>query len=84
MQELKITQNPKPQQVSIQPNAATVQPNTVTVHPGTVAAYDVVGAPLAFEFENLLLRTPVPPEQDVVFTAELLAKWANGYWESMN
>jgi hypothetical protein len=84
MQELKITQNLKPQQVSIQPNAATVQPNAVTVQPGTVAAYDVVGAPLVFEFENLLLRTPAPPAQDVVFTAELLAKWANGYWESMN
>jgi len=66
IQELTVTQNPNPQQ-------GTIQPNAITVQPGTVATYDVVGPPLVFEFQNLLLRNPVPPEADVVLTEVELA-----------
>jgi hypothetical protein len=61
----------------------TIPQPTVTVQTGTGASYVVTGAPLILEFQNLLLRTPVPPEGDVVFTAVDLSDWANWFWRSV-
>jgi hypothetical protein len=36
--------------------------------------------PLILHFQNLLLRQPVPPEQDVIYTAQNLQALANGIW----
>jgi hypothetical protein len=50
-------------------------------HPsGTIPTYTVTGAPLTLEFEKLLLRAPVPPESNVIFTAADLQAWAERYW----
>jgi len=38
------------------------------------------GAPLILEFEKVFLRPPVAPEEDIVFTAPLLTKWATKVW----
>jgi hypothetical protein len=48
--------------------------------PGTIPTYTVTGAPLTLEFEKLLLRAPVPPEGNVIFTAADLQAWAERYW----
>ena len=40
----------------------------------------VTGAPLVLEFENIFLRAPLPPETDVVFTAQDLLDWAELLW----
>jgi hypothetical protein len=47
---------------------------------GTIPTYAVTGAPLILEFEKLLLRVPVPPEGDVIFTAADLQAWADEFW----
>jgi hypothetical protein len=47
---------------------------------GTIPTYAVTGAPLILEFEKLLLRAPVPPECDVIFTAADLQAWAAEFW----
>jgi len=36
--------------------------------------------PLVLHFQNILLRQPVPPEQDVIYTAQNLQRLANGIW----
>jgi hypothetical protein len=48
--------------------------------PGTIPTYTVTGAPLTLEFEKLLLRAPVPPAGNVIFTAADLQAWAERYW----
>lgn len=40
----------------------------------------VTGAPLILEFKKIFLRAPIPPESDVVFTAQDLTDWANLLW----
>jgi hypothetical protein len=50
--------------------------------PGTIPTYTVTGAPLILDFEKLLLRTPVPPEGNVIFTAADLQAWAQYLWSS--
>jgi hypothetical protein len=47
---------------------------------GNIATYAVTGAPLILEFEKLLLRAPVLPEGDVIFTAADLQAWADEFW----
>ena len=42
----------------------------------------VTGAPLVLEFQKIFLRAPIPPELDVVFTAQDLTDWANLLWTS--
>ena len=42
--------------------------------------YVVTGAPLILEFEKLLLRAPVLPEGDVIFTAADLQALADEFW----
>ena len=64
----------KAQEITITQNPA---------QPGTAASYAITGAPLILEFRNLLLRTPVPPEGDVVFTVGDLSDWANWFWRSV-
>jgi hypothetical protein len=56
------------------------QPPPIPTPPGDVATYAVTGAPLILEFEKLLLRAPVLPEGDVIFTAEDLQAWADEFW----
>jgi len=48
--------------------------------PGNIATYAVAGAPLILEFEKLLLRAPVLPEGDVIFTTADLQAWAGEFW----
>ncbi|KAF2187565.1 hypothetical protein K469DRAFT_704469 [Zopfia rhizophila CBS 207.26] len=82
IQEVTITQNPAtPPNPAAQPGT-TVQPSTTT-QPDAAASYAVTGAPLILEFQNLLLRAPIPPEGDVVFPAADLLLWADSFWESV-
>jgi hypothetical protein len=40
--------------------------------------------PLVLHFQNLLLRQPIPPqEQDVTYTAQNLQRLANGIWAAL-
>jgi hypothetical protein len=48
--------------------------------PGTIPTYTITGAPLILEFEKLLLRAPVPPEGDVIFTVADLQAWGDEFW----
>jgi hypothetical protein len=48
--------------------------------PGTIPTYTVTGAPLILEFEKLLLRAPVLPEGNVIFTAADLQALAEEFW----
>jgi hypothetical protein len=48
--------------------------------PGTIPTYTVTGAPLILDFDKLLLRAPVPPEGNVIFTAADLQGWAQYLW----
>jgi hypothetical protein len=48
--------------------------------PGTIPTYTVTGVPLTLEFEKLLLRAPVLPEGNVIFTAADLQAWAGLFW----
>jgi hypothetical protein len=63
-----------------------IQELTITQNPpipppqGTIPTYTVTGAPLILEFEKLLLRVPVPPEGDVIFTAAELQAWVAAFW----
>jgi hypothetical protein len=46
----------------------------------TIPTYVVTEAPLILEFEKLLLRAPMPPEGDIIFTAADLQAWAAEFW----
>ena len=39
--------------------------------------------PLVLHFQNILLRQPVPPEQDMIYTAQDLQRVANGIWAAL-
>ena len=52
-------------------------------HPGGAATYTVAGAPLTLEFQEMLLRTPAPPESDVTFTAADLSQLAARFWNTI-
>ncbi|OCK87189.1 uncharacterized protein K441DRAFT_671108 [Cenococcum geophilum 1.58] len=39
--------------------------------------------PLVLHFQNLLLRPPVPPEQNVIYTAQNFQRLANGIWAAL-
>ncbi|KAF2179909.1 hypothetical protein K469DRAFT_753765 [Zopfia rhizophila CBS 207.26] len=71
MQEITITPNPAP---LLNPTG-----QLGTTVPAT-APYVVTGAPLSLESENLFLRTPIPPEHDVIFTTADLLSWASYFW----
>ncbi|OCK74075.1 hypothetical protein K432DRAFT_430233 [Lepidopterella palustris CBS 459.81] len=62
-----------------QPSA--IAPPSFTIQPGATASYAVIGAPLTLEFQNLLLRAPIPPEGDIVFTTADLSLWADRFWK---
>ena len=77
MQEITITQIP------------TAQPSTIaqpsgTIQLGPAPSYVVTGAPLILEFQDILLRAPVPPEGDVIFTTTDLSHWADHFWSCIN
>jgi hypothetical protein len=67
----------KAQELSITQNPPIPTPaaNTTT--------YVVTGAPLILEFEKLLLRAPVLPEGNVIFTAADLQALADEFWSLM-
>jgi hypothetical protein len=59
----------------------TIVPNLpIPTLPGNTTAYTVTGAPLILEFEKLLLRAPVLPEGNVIFTTADLQAWADEFW----
>jgi hypothetical protein len=57
-----------------------IQNPSIPTPPSNIATYAVTGAPLILEFEKLLLRAPVLPEGDVIFTAADLQAWADEFW----
>jgi hypothetical protein len=57
-----------------------IQNPPIATPQGTIPTYAVTGAPLILEFEKLLLRAPVLPEGDVIFTAAHLQAWAAEFW----
>jgi hypothetical protein len=65
---------------------AKIQELTIIQNPpipppqGTIPIYAVTGAPLILEFEKLLLRAPVPPACDVIFTTADFQAWAAEFW----
>jgi hypothetical protein len=71
------------------PIATKIQELTIIQNPpilppqGTSPTYSVTGAPLILEFEKLLLRAPVPPEGDVIFTSADLQAWAAEFWSML-
>ena len=52
--------------------------------PGPAPPYAVTGAPLTLEFQDILLRAPVPPEGNVVFTIADLSRFAENFWRCVN
>ncbi|KAF2194373.1 hypothetical protein K469DRAFT_651654 [Zopfia rhizophila CBS 207.26] len=79
MQEITITPNPAAPLNPID-QSDTAAPATVPTTAPATAPYDVTGAPLTLEFENLFLRAPVLPERDVIFTTADLSSWASYFW----
>ncbi|OCL00245.1 uncharacterized protein K441DRAFT_97134 [Cenococcum geophilum 1.58] len=77
VQEVTVTQNP-----AAQPSTAA-QPSA-TIQPGPPPSYAVAGAPLTLEFQDILLRAPVPPEGNVTFTRADLEQFAEDFWECVN
>jgi len=76
-QVITITQNPTPRRDNIAQQVVTVQS-------GTGSTYGVVRAPLILEFDKIMLRAPVPPnESDIIFTADDLALWADYFWKGL-
>jgi hypothetical protein len=57
-----------------------IQNPPIPTPPGNIATYAVTGAPLILDFDKLLLRAPVLPEGDVIFTAADLQAWADEFW----
>jgi hypothetical protein len=56
-----------------------IQNPPIPTPPGNIATYAVTGAPLVLEFEKLLLRSPVLPEGDIIFTSADLQAWADEF-----
>lgn len=70
-----------PPQVATKMQELTITKNPpILTPPGNTATYAVTGAPLILEFAKLLLRAPVPPEGDVIFTIADLQAWADEFW----
>ena len=70
--------NRPPAQVPAQIQAVDIDANGVVT--GSPPA---TTPPLVLHFQKLLLRQPVPPEQDVIYTAQDLQRLANGIWASL-
>ncbi|KAF1808007.1 hypothetical protein P152DRAFT_406313 [Eremomyces bilateralis CBS 781.70] len=81
MQTITITQNQAASPNPTGQSAPTAQP-TITIQQGA-SSYAVNGSPLILEFQDLILRPPVLPEDDVVFTAADLSDWAHSFWASL-
>jgi len=62
----------------------TIVQTPAAAQPGTIPTYNVTGAPVILEFDKLLLRPPVPPnETDVVFSVADLESWADFFWSGI-
>ena len=59
-------------------NQPLVPTNT---HEITITPNNVNGAPLILEFRKMFLRPAVPPEIDIIFTAQDLSIWAADFWQ---
>ena len=66
-----IRSNRPPAQIPTQMHTITIDSNGITATPAL---------PLVLHFQNLLLRQPTPPEQDLIFTAQDLQNLANDIW----
>ena len=77
VQEITVIQNPAAQPSTIAQPSATIQP-------GPAPPYTVTGAPLTLEFQDILLRAPVPPEGNVTFTIADLSQFAEDFWRCVN
>jgi hypothetical protein len=67
-----IRSNRPPAQIPTQIQTITIDQNGVTGR-----------LPLVLHFQNLLLRQPTPPEQDVTYTAQDLQGLANDIWAAL-
>jgi hypothetical protein len=66
------------------PIAAKIQElSIISTSADNTTTYTVTGAPLILEFEKLLLRAPVPPEGDVIFTAADLQALTDEFWSGL-
>jgi hypothetical protein len=79
--------NPNSSQVPMAETVITITrntsaPTTGAPQPAPPPQYTVTGAPLLLEFEKILLRPPVAPESDVIFTKADLESWAADFWDS--
>ncbi|XTI83089.1 hypothetical protein V2W45_1464450 [Cenococcum geophilum] len=70
-----LRSNRPPAQVPAQIQTVDINANGVVI--GSPPA---TTPPLVLHFQNILLRQPVPPEQDVIYTAQNLQRLANGIW----
>jgi hypothetical protein len=70
-----LRSNQQPAQVPTQIQTVDINANGVVIRspPATTP-------PLVLHFRNILLRQPVPPEQDVIYTAQNLQSLANSIW----
>ena len=70
-----LRSNRPPAQVPAQIQTVDIDANGVVI--GSPPA---TTPPLVLHFQNILLRQPVPPEQDVIYTAQNLQGLANAIW----
>jgi len=68
---------PLPTPAATIPNPAAPIPNP------NGASYTVTGGPLVLEFAKILLRAPVAPQGNLVFTAADLSTWAETFWDTV-
>ena len=69
-----LRSNRPPVQVPTQIQTVDIDANGVTGSPPATTP------PLVLHFQNILLRQPVPPEQDVIYTAQDLQGLVNAIW----
>ena len=66
------------------PAQVPAQIQTVDTHAnGVTGSPHATPPPLVLHFQNILLRQPVPPEQDMVYTAQNLQRLRNGIWAAL-
>jgi hypothetical protein len=53
---------------------------TISSNAGTSTPNQVTGAPLVLQYEKIFLRDPIPPQTDLIFTANDLADFATKLW----
>ena len=69
--------NRPPAQVPAQIQTVDIDANGVTGSPPATTP------PLVLHFQDILLRQPVPPEENLIYTAQNLQRLANGIWAAL-